>query len=156
VIPRIAHAARFLEPDELDLDDETANRLKDYLDERRMLTTRLLVRPPTYTWAAVKVRLRGVPGSSQDTIREEVLKRLYRFLNPLTGGQDGKGWPFGRTLFASDVYHCLQDYREIQFIRSLDIFTARPGGEAQGEPLEALEVPAQGVIASGKHIVEFV
>lgn len=156
VVPRIAHAARFLEPDELDLDDETANQLKDYLDERRMLTTRLLVRPPTYIWAAVKVRLRGVPGTPQEVIREEVTKRLYRYLNPLTGGPDGKGWPFGRTLFASDVYQCLQDYRDIQFVRSLDIFAARPGGEAQGEPLEALDVPPQGVIASGKHLVEFV
>jgi predicted phage baseplate assembly protein len=156
VVPRISNADRFLGPDELDLDDETANFLKDYLDQRRMLTTRLLVRPPTYTWVAVKVKLRGVPGASQESIRGEVLQRLYRFLNPLTGGGDGKGWPFGRTLFASDVYQSLQDYRDIQFVRSLEIFSAKPGGEAQGEPLEVLEVPAQGVIASGKHQVEFV
>ena len=85
-----------------------------------------------------------------------VLERLYAFLNPLTGGPDGKGWPFGRHLFVSDVYQCLQGLPNIQFIRSVELYTARPGGEAQGTPLETLEIVAHGVIASGKHSVEFV
>jgi len=38
----------------------------------------------------------------------------------------------------------------------VEMFTARPGGEAQGDPLEFLELVAHGVVASGQHKVEFV
>ena len=83
-----------------------------------------------------------------------MLARLYRFLNPLVGGPDSEGWPFGRELFVSDVYQCLQGLADVQFIRSVEMFEARPGGEAQGEPVESLVVAPHGVIASGKHSVE--
>lgn len=36
------------------------------------------------------------------------------------------------------------------------MFVARPGGPAQGDPVESIEVIAHGVIASGIHEVEFV
>jgi hypothetical protein len=73
----------------------------------------------------------------------------------LSGGSDGKGWPFGRHLFVSDIYQCLQGVPNIQFIRSVEMFNAKAGGEAQGEPLETLELVSHGVIASGLHSVEF-
>lgn len=86
----------------------------------------------------------------------EVLSRLYRFLNPLTGGPDGKGWEFGRELFLSDVYQSLQGIPNVQFIRNVELFTASSDGEPQGNAEESLEVVAHGVIASGVHEVEFV
>ena len=82
--------------------------------------------------------------------------RLYRFLNPLTGGPEGSGWPFGRDLFLSDIYQCLQGVPNIQFIRSVEMFTAKAGGDAHGDALETLEVVSHGVIASGNHTVEFI
>jgi hypothetical protein len=77
-------------------------------------------------------------------------------LNPLTGGPDGKGWPFGRQLFSSDVYQCLQGTPNIQFIRGVEMYAARTDGEPQKESIESLELVAHGVVASGKHSVEFV
>ena len=85
-----------------------------------------------------------------------MLSRLYHYLNPLTGGPDGDGWEFGRSLFISDVYQCLQGIPNVQFIRSVEMYDAKAGGEPQGAPVESLEVVAHGVIASGKHSVEFV
>jgi predicted phage baseplate assembly protein len=156
VIPRIAYPERFLEPDLLKLKDEDITALTSYLDERRLLTTRLDIRPPAYHWISVKVKLRAAPGIEESSVRDEVLKRLYRFLNPLTGGVEGSGWPFGRDLFASDVYQCLQGMPNVQFIRGVEMFVSKPGGDGQGDPVEFIEIVAHGVVVSGRHSVEFV
>lgn len=156
VIPRVPRAAGPLQPEQLELRDEDVKLLTAYLDERRLLTTRVDVRPPAYYWVSVKVQLRAAPGADQAAVEAQVLARLYRFLNPLTGGPDEAGWPFGRDLFASDVYQCLQGIPDVQFIRGVEMYAAQPGGEAKGDPIESLEVIAHGVVASGQHAVEFV
>ena len=121
-----------------------------------MLTTRLDIRPPAYQWVSARVKLRPSPGVERGKVETEALSRLYRFLNPLTGGPDGLGWPFGRDLFVSDVYQCLQGISNVQFVRSVEMYSVRPDGEVQGEPQESIEVVAHGVVASGRHMVEFV
>jgi hypothetical protein len=156
VIPRVNNPDGFISPDQLKLHDEDVTALKTYLDERRLLTVYLDIRPPAYHWVAVKVKLHASPGMDQALIEKQVLSRLHHFLNPLTGGPSDTGWPFGRHLFASDVYQCLQGLPNVQFVRSIEMFLAKPGGEAQGAALETMEVLAHGVVASGTHTVEFI
>lgn len=156
VIPRVPNPAGFLEPGSLELNDADTAVLESYLDERRLLTTRLDIRAPAYRWTAVRAQLRATPGANQAQVEADVLARLYRFLNPLTGGPGGKGWEFGRELFVSDVYQALQGIANVQFIRNVTMFAAAAGGGPEGNPVESLEVVAHGVVASGIHEVEFV
>lgn len=156
VIPRVPYPERFLDPKQLELNDDDVALLDKYLDERRLLTTRLEIRPPAYYWVSARVKLRATPGVEQAEVEKQALDRLYRYLNPLTGGPDGTGWPFGRDLFVSDVYQCLQGMQNVQFIRGVEMYAAKPGGAEQGDPIESLEVVAHGVVASGVHTVEFV
>ena len=155
-IPRQQHPERFLEPSQLELKSEVLQELRLYLDERRMLTTRLDIRPPAYRWVTIKVQLKAAPSVEPAVVEQSVLARLYSFLNPLVGGPDGKGWPFGRELFISDVYQCLQGLPNVQFVRSVEMFEAKPGGDAFGEPLEMLTVAPHGVIVSARHKIEFI
>jgi predicted phage baseplate assembly protein len=156
VIPRVPNPTGYLEPSQLELHQENVTTLSQYLDERRLLTTRLDIRPPAYRWVAAKVQLRADPSANQEKVEAEVMARLHRFLNPLTGGADGNGWPFGRDLFLSDVYQSLQGMSNVQFIRNVEPYAADHSGEAQGKPVESLEVVAHGVVASGAHEVEFI
>ncbi|MCI0398146.1 MAG: putative baseplate assembly protein [Chloroflexi bacterium] len=156
VIPRVTQPARYLEPAELEPKAEDVASLSAYLDERRLLTTRLDIRAPAYRWVAAKVQLRAAPGVPPEAVQADVLARLYRYLNPITGGPNGEGWPFGRELFLSDVYQCLQGVPNVQFIRNVEMRAAQPGGRGEGNPVESLEVVAHGVIASAVHEVEFV
>ncbi len=156
VIPRLAQPEAFLEPEQLQLEPDDVTALATYLDKRRLLTARLDIRPPAYYWVSCRVQLRATPGAPQAEVEAEALRRLYRFLNPLTGGPDGKGWPFGRDLFVSDVYQCLQGMPNVQFIRGVRMYTAQPGGADQGGEVESIEVIAHGVIASGIHEIAFV
>jgi hypothetical protein len=102
------------------------------------------------------VQLRAAQGVNQAEVEQQVLARLYRFLNPLTGGKDGNGWPFGRTLFVSDVYQCLQGMPNLEFVRQVELFTAPPDGTAQGEAIEEIDLVGHGIVASGRHEVLFV
>jgi predicted phage baseplate assembly protein len=156
VIPRVADPETYLAPAQLELDAETLRVLTAYLDERRLLTARLDIRPPAYTWVSCRVQLRAAPGVAQETVEAEVLRRLYRFLNPLTGGPEGKGWPFGRDLFVSDVYQSLQGIPNVQFIRGVELRLAQPSGAGRGNPVESVEVVTHGVVVSGRHEIEFI
>jgi predicted phage baseplate assembly protein len=155
VIPRVPQPWGFMTPEQLSPDPDDITTLSAYLDERRLLTTRLDVRQPEYKWVSVTVKLRAAPGAEEQAVERDVMARLYRFLNPLTGGMNGKGWPFGRDLFVSEVYQCLQGAPNVQFIREVQLFGATPGAEAQGNAIESIELLGHGMIASGIHKVEF-
>lgn len=43
----------------------------------------------------------------EDVGRDQVVKSLRRFMHPLSGGHDGLGWPFGRSVYVSDIYELL-------------------------------------------------
>jgi predicted phage baseplate assembly protein len=156
VIPRLAHPEGFLQPEQLELPQADIATLTAFMDERRLLTTRLEIQAPAFQWVAIKVRLRPSPGVDPAKVENEVLARLYRYLNPLSGGAEETGWQFGRDLFISDVYQCLQGIPDVQFIRSVEVFKAAPGGDGRGDPIEQLEILPHGVVASGRHRVEMV
>jgi predicted phage baseplate assembly protein len=156
VIPRVPNPEGLIEAAHLEPQEADLNTLTDYLNERRLLTTRLDIRAPAYTWIAARVRLRAAPGADPAVVERNVLDRLYKYINPLHGGSDGTGWPFGRDLYASDVYQCLQGTPNVQFIRGLEIFISKAGEGPSGDPVETVELLAHGVIASGNHEVDFV
>jgi predicted phage baseplate assembly protein len=156
IVPYLPHPEGRLEEASLRLQNDDVIALTNYLDERRLLTVRVNIRPPAYVWVSVRVTLGARPDTSEAKVEEAILSRLYRFLNPLTGGLEGNGWSFGRHLFLSDVYQCLQGVPGVQFIRSVEMFRTQPGSGPQDAPQEVIELLAHGVIASGIHQVNFV
>ena len=98
-----------------------------------------------------------MPESDPLEVRDRVLARLYQCLNPLKGGGlDGKGWPFGRSLYASDVYQFLHGIPGVQFLERIEMYAAQASGEPRGGAIERLEVLPHGVVASGLHSVEVI
>jgi hypothetical protein len=71
-------------------------RVCAYLDERRLLTTRLVVAGPQYRDIDLLLDLEALPDADLRTVRDAVETRLAAHLHPLTGGRDGKGAPFGQ------------------------------------------------------------
>ena len=50
-------------------------------------------------------------GIYEDVARVEIIKALKNFLHPLTGGADHSGWPFGRSVYVSEIYQLLDASR---------------------------------------------
>jgi predicted phage baseplate assembly protein len=70
----------------------------DYLDARRLIGTELFVTAPTYVDVAVAAQVAVEDDASPSTVRVAIEGAIAGWLHPLTGGDDGQGWPFGGAL----------------------------------------------------------
>ncbi|MGH2542847.1 MAG: putative baseplate assembly protein, partial [Ardenticatenaceae bacterium] len=70
-------------PDDLRLPRELVEQVQEYLDERRLLTTLLVVSVPEYSWISVEAKVRARQGADTEQVREDVEERLYRFIHPI-------------------------------------------------------------------------
>lgn len=98
----------------------------EYLDERRMLGTRLNVEPPFYRGLTAVVRVRARPRVEPDRVRAAALATLSRYLDPLHGGPDGSGWPFGRPVRAGELFAALQGVSGIELVEEVRLYQADP------------------------------
>ena len=127
-------------------------RIGDYLDEHRLLTAQLTVRPPDYKRVSVTVELQARAEADPRRVEHDVAANLEALLNPFVGGIDGNGWPFGRDLYLSDLYACVQRTEGVEFIKELSMswLDRRNRPHAEDKKIELLE---HEVIVSDKHKV---
>jgi hypothetical protein len=80
------------------------NTVAQSLDSQRLITTEVYVGPPQYIRLLnVKVSVAGLPGYTRAQLQSAVSAQLAGYLNVLTGGADGGGFPFGGELRVSDL-----------------------------------------------------
>ncbi len=89
--------------------------LLSYLDERRMLTTKLHVTGPFYVHVSAQLVLARNSDAVEDDLRTSITNSLTAMLDPLPSA-NGPGWPFGRDVFVSAVYETLDNIPGINFI----------------------------------------
>lgn len=151
---RVGQIELLLVPEHSPLQDELRREIEDYLEDYRLLTVRLNLREPAYLPVVVELSLIACAEVSRNQVEQEVKAKLNAFLNPITGGPNGYGWPFGRPLYTSDIYTCLRDVSNIEFIESVRLFRVEADGQRKAEAAAGrLDVPADSVIISGKHEV---
>ena len=117
------------------------NRVETFLRSRCVPTMKLHLTGPK--WEEIRVITEIVPISvtSADAIRLAVEQRIQSFLHPLTGGDQGLGWSFGRKPHRSDLYAILEAVPGVKYVRTLDIQPAN------------VAINQQTLIYSGRHIV---
>ncbi|MHC5826165.1 MAG: hypothetical protein ACYT04_62495, partial [Nostoc sp.] len=113
-----------------------------YLQARFVPTMKLLVSGPK--WQEIRVITEIVPVSVEnaDAVRVAVSDRLHSFLHPLTGGDWGRGWSFGRKPHHSDLYAVLEKVPGVNYVRALDI--------QPGDAVIDKEVREQGDLSKGE------
>jgi predicted phage baseplate assembly protein len=101
---------------------ELLAEVRRYLGRRRPLTTELHVVGPDYVSLVVSATLRvRRPAGDVAAAAQRALDRLF---HPLSGGQDGKGWPLGRDVVESEVLAVLGAVPGVVFTRDLRFSTA--------------------------------
>lgn len=101
-----------------------------YLDARRLVTSEIHAIAPRYRRVGVDATLHIACEADPTTVRRTASSRLAAFLDPLEGGPDGKGWPFGRTVYRTEVMALLADVPGVSRVTALSL---RGGGAvAQG------------------------
>lgn len=101
---------------------ELLRRVKHFLEERRLLTTKIHVVKPQYAEISINVEVIRTTSGSSEALRRAVEERLRRFLNPLVGGRDAKGWSFGRDVLKLDLYHVIEDVEGVDVVHKITLF----------------------------------
>lgn len=144
-----------IDPDLLSLTPELTEQVRAFLDERRLIGTRIKLQDPEYVGVAVQTEVGLEPEYNHPRSQQEILfslrVALYRFLNPLTGGPEGKGWPFGRAVYASDVVNLFQQVPGVRFLGIVQLFEFRKRGGGWRRSLSPdgkVDPGAEGLICS--------
>lgn len=121
--PRAGHVGLVLVPHkgmESQLSDIISVVEKD-LEPRRLLATRLHVVGPQYLQIQLQTTVVPLPDVKEDELKKRAKNALENFLDPLIGGDNEKGWPFGRNVFISEIYKLLEQILGIDYITSVNL-----------------------------------
>jgi predicted phage baseplate assembly protein len=128
------------------------DKIRSHLDARRPIGTRLMVEPPYYQGVTVVASFQVAAGYEPDEVREDALTGVYRYLNPLTGGPEGQGWPFGRPVHAGEVFAVLQQVPGVDLVDDVKLFTADPRtGERAAQPVTRVLLEENALVFSYEH-----
>ncbi|MFI5617724.1 putative baseplate assembly protein [Streptomyces sp. NPDC051567] len=133
--------------------DALLERITRYLDERRLIGTRLAVGPPFYQGVTVVATVHAFRGVDTDRVRRRAHDALYRHLDPLTGGADGTGWPFGRPVQAGEVFAVLQRVPGVELVDEIVLHPADPLTGQRGDPTARIDLKAPSLVFSYDHRV---
>lgn len=95
--------------------------VSQYLDRRRVVGTRLRVVGPSYLEVSVRATVRARSGTSAARIRQDVIAALDKFLDPLRGGPGGRGWPFGRDVYRTEVLQVIDGVAGVDYVEPLEL-----------------------------------
>lgn len=122
--------------------------VRNHLQRHRLLTDEIEVEPPEYIGVSVETEVEIESGYAQPQRVSAVRSTIDEFLDPLSGF-DGEGWPFGRSVFPSELYETIGAVEGIDCVHDVRItgqgdFTVVDG---------AIDIPAQALVYPLGHTV---
>ena len=125
---------------------ELRQAVYEFLRERVPIGTRLRVLAPQYSAIHLEATVARGRQSRLDraTVRQNVIKAVRDFLHPTRGGDDGHGWPFGRSIFRSELYAIIEGLPGVDHVRELLLRDAqlRLNKKVPGKEVYAYSSPA--------------
>ncbi|MGA1865660.1 MAG: putative baseplate assembly protein [bacterium] len=97
--------------------------VKDYLDSRRLINTRLEVKGPDYTDFSVEAEVVVIPQKIEDVnnIKDQIKRQLIIFFHPLKGGPQGEGWQMGRAVHISEIFYLLEQVEGVDYVKDVKL-----------------------------------
>ncbi|HEY4668300.1 MAG TPA: baseplate J/gp47 family protein, partial [Tepidiformaceae bacterium] len=104
---------------------ELLETVRRYLHRRRTIGTRLVVVGPEYVEVRVRANVRALPRADAARTQEDILAALAHFLHPMLGGPTGRGWPFGRDVYRSEVLHVIDSVSGVDHVLELELYAGQ-------------------------------
>ncbi|MGB4862357.1 MAG: putative baseplate assembly protein [Tepidiformaceae bacterium] len=101
---------------------ELLEEVRSFLDERRLLGTQLVVDGPAYVGVSVEASILVQRHRNADEVRADVAVKIREYLDPLFGGPDGEGWPFGRDLYLSEMQSVVQAVSGVEYAQDVTLY----------------------------------
>jgi predicted phage baseplate assembly protein len=154
VVPRVpvdAHGR--VNPADLIPSDDALERVRSYLEERRVIGARFVVQPAQYKGLRINALVRLLPGAQPKEVVAASIVALNRYFNPITGGAKGDGWPFGREVYSGEAQLVLQRVRGVEFVQEVKLFPVDLESGDRGEEAQRIDLDRDTLIVSHEHMV---
>lgn len=121
---------------------ELVRRVKQYLEERKLVGTKISVGSPIYRRFSLKlvITLRG-GAFNADEEKQSIERNLASYFHPLIGGS-GSGWEFRKDVSAGIVLKQLEKIPSIVSVKDIIIRDLDAGMDVEVLPLNDGELPA--------------
>jgi hypothetical protein len=90
-----------------------------FLEQRRLITTRVHVVGPQYAPVSLNISVAAEPRTVTQQVRDTIAARLQQFFHPLTGGEQGNGWPIGRNVYQSELFQLLEAVAGVDHVNTI-------------------------------------
>lgn len=122
-----------------------------YLRPRRVIGTRVEVVGPIYRKISVVARVQSTGGVNVANLQTRLKQRIDQFFDPLSGGPDGGGWPFGRDVYRSEVLQVIDETPGVENVLSLELVVE------DGRPqCNNVCIGPTGLVDAGDHQIEVI
>ena len=136
--------------------DELLARITGFLDERRPIGVRLAVGPPYYQGITAVVTVHAFRGADTEIVTEHALEALYAYLDPITGGPSGTGWPFGRQVHSGELFAVLQRVPGVAVVDDVKLYPADPITGKRADAVDRIPLEDEALVFSYDHRVTVV
>ncbi|MGI9073243.1 MAG: baseplate J/gp47 family protein [Bryobacteraceae bacterium] len=93
--------------------------VRRYLDRRRIVCTQVVVTGPKYVEIRVLASVTLKTGASSTRVLAAIKSAIDDFLDARIGGPQGRGWPFGRSIYRSEMLQLIDDIPGVDHVVSL-------------------------------------
>jgi Baseplate J-like protein len=101
--------------------------VNNYLTPRLLLTTRLHVIGPQFLTVGITTTVVPLPDAEEAPLKQAVVDAVKKFLNPLSGGDDADGWPFGRNVFISEIFSLIDQIPGVDYVTAVNLTSTTSG-----------------------------
>ena len=95
----------------------------EYLAPRRINGTRVEIAAHRYLEVMVQASVRAFSGASKSALQQAVIAAINAFFDPISGGPDNMGWPFGRDVYWAEVMEIITRVANVDRVESLALFS---------------------------------
>jgi predicted phage baseplate assembly protein len=117
-----------------------------YLKPRQVIGTRIVVTGPSYLEIAVSAQVKAYFGQNKTAVAKAVKTALEKFLDPLSGGPDGLGWPLGGDVYISEVFEAIAAVPGVDHVLKVELVSPGCGAQCGNVCLQPLAL-----VVSGAH-----
>jgi predicted phage baseplate assembly protein len=154
VVPQLRAAPDAHEIDDFALSDPLVDTITAHLEPRRLLGTTVSIGTPYYQGVTIAALVQALPGRPATLVRQRAEDLLYRYVNPLTGGTTGEGWPFDVDLNAAPIAELLEAIEGVERVDEVLLFEFDlRTGRRYGIGKELIRLDRQSLFLSAHHQV---
>ena len=160
VLPVVPNPFRAMTYEELTPDKALLDRVRAFLNLRRLVGTSVQVMPAALQGVTVMADVSVRKSADERDVAPAIKRELELYINPIKGagtpGEEGEGWGFGRTLNLGELYSRVQDVDgvdQVRDVRMYDTDLRTPELPARTPAGEQITVAPNAVLCSAHHRV---